>query len=230
MLKSRPLFDACKTPLEVDLLNARTLAVALALAALVTLPVASAHKTTYTPEGNVKIVWGFLGEPAVTMTKTGLDLGLTDNATGAPILGAQETLRASLVFGEERHDFSLRAQFGSPGKYTDVVTLSRPGLYSLHLNGTLNGTAVDMTIPAAHDVEAIEETYFPSMEHGDADLAAKVAALEAKVAALEAKATAQSQTPATTSTATGGNDAPGFGALAALAAVGLALVLLRRRA
>ena len=211
-------------------MHLRILVAALALA-LALAPTAAAHKTAYTPDGKFKIVWGFLNEPAVTMDKTGLDLILTDNATGAPILGAHETVEVRLKHGEEEiHLKDLGARFGSPGAYTQVITLTKPGLYTLVLQGTINGTEVDMSIPAAHEAAPISETYFPPFEAADATaLAAKVSELETKVAALEARATTQSTTPAPTVTQPpGGNDAPALGIVGALAALGVVLLLRRR--
>lgn len=209
----------------------RSLVAALILS-LALAPIASAHKTTYTEDGKVKVLWGFLNEPAVTMDKTGIDLVLTDNATGAAILGADETLEVRLRHGaEEIRLDDLGARFGAPGAYTQVITLTKPGLYTLVLDGTINGTHVQMAIPAAHEVAPISETYFPEMASADAAaLAAKVAELETKVAALEAKAATRSTTPVPPVTQGGlGNDAPALGLVGALTALGVVL-LLRRRA
>lgn len=208
-------------------------ALSLLLLALVVAPTAEAHKTTYTPDGKVRIVWGFLSEPAITMTKTGLDLHLYHNATGAPIEGAEKTLNASLVYGDQVHRFEkLAAQHGQKGRYTEVVTLTRPGIYSLRLEGAINGTAVQMDVQAAHEIAGIEDTYFPALgaAAGDADISAKVAQLEAKIAALEAKAQTQSGTPATlTPQAPASNAVPGPGLAATLALVAVAALLLIRR-
>lgn len=203
---------------------ATTALVALLLAAA---PLASAHKTAYTDDGRVKVTWGFLNEPAVTHTKTGLDLSLTDNETGAPLEGVEETLTASLRWGDQVHEFEdLRAQHGQKGRYTGVITLTQPGIYHLVLKGTINGTEVDMEIPTAHEVTAIDETYFPPAESLDA----RVAALEQQVAALQAELETQGGTPATvTPQDTGSNGVPAPGVALALLAVA-AVVLARRRA
>lgn len=207
----------------------RAVAALLALALLAAVPTAAAHKTAYSADGKIRIVWGFLDEPAVTMAKNGLDLRVVDNATGYAIPDLQDDLQAELHYGEEHLEMDLTGQFGKPGSYTFTVTPSRPGVYALHLAGTVNGTELDLEIPGAHALEAIEETYFPKVEAADnAALAEKVATLEAKVAALEAKAKAQSETPTPVSSVSG-KDAPGFGVLAALGAVAV-VVLLRRRA
>lgn len=202
-------------------------AVALSLA-----PTAAAHKTAYTSDGKVKIVWGFLNEPAVTWTKTGLDLVLTDNATGAAISGAESTVEVHLKRGEQEiHLEDLRAQFGRPGAYSQPITLTKPGLYALVLHGKINDTDVDMTIEAAHEVEAIEETFFPALEEspyaaGGAD-GARIAALEAKVAALEARAKTASETPTDVTAQTA--PVPDLALALALALV-VAIALARRRA
>lgn len=198
---------------------------------------ASAHKTAYSPDGKVKIVWGFVNEPAVSMTKNGLHLALSDNLTGAPITGA-ESLHAELKYAgaDEERELPLSAQFNVPGAYTSVVTPSKPGLYTLHLKGTINGSEVDLEIPASHDVTAIEETYFPEIEAAEtgdtAELVAQIQALTARVSALEAKAQTQSNTPATLTPqpTAGGNDTPLSAGivLAALGAVALALAMRRR--
>lgn len=205
----------------------------IALAALLVLMAAAgtaaAHKTAYTPDGKIKIVWGFLNEPAVTMTKTGLDLRLSSNETGAPIAGAEKTLNASLVYGDQVHDFALSASHGTAGAYTDKITLTRPGLYSLRLVGTINGTEVDMTIPGAHEVAAIEETYFPALGQGAGDADARIRALEAKVTALEGKLATQTGTPADVTPQGGANDVPAAGLLPALAVLGVAALVLARR-
>lgn len=208
-----------------------TLATLLALGLLLTAAAgtAAAHKTTYSADGKVKIVWGFLNEPAVTWTKTGLDLILSDNATGAPLEGVEKTLKASLVLGDQVHAFEdFGAQHGQKGRYTDVVTLTRPGLYSLRLEGTINGSAVALTIPAQHEVSDVKETYFPDAD-GPSQLAARLKALEDQVATLKATQQTQATTPAPVNEQK--NDTPAPGPLAVLALLGVAaLALARRRA
>src|SRR5437879_3855551 len=90
---------------------------------------ATAHKTAYSPDGKIKIVWGFLNEPAVTFTKTGLDLILTDNATGAPIDGVTaNTLKVEMHHGDDEMELEdFGPQFGTHGRYTGVITLTQPG-------------------------------------------------------------------------------------------------------
>jgi len=186
-------------------MNIRTLFASLALVALLLAPTAAAHKTTYSDDGKIKIVWGFRNEPATTWTKTDLDLILTDNVTGAPITGATETIQhAALEYGEEELDLELEAQHGQVGRYTSqVVTLTRPGYYTLHLEGTIND---------ANPYEAATE----------------IAALKARLDALEAKADTQSSTPATVTAQTPTSQTPGFTFVALLGAVAVLLALRRK--
>lgn len=204
-----------------------TTLVALGLLLTAAAGTASAHKTAYTPDNKVKITWGFLNEPAVTWTKTGLDLILRDNATGAPIEGADKTLNASLVLGDAAHAFELSPQHGADkkGSYTDVVTLTRPGLYGLRLTGTINGSAVDMTIPAQHEITDVQETYFPDAD-GPAQLAARLKALEDQVGALKATQKAQTDAPATVTTQ---KNTPAAGLVPTLGLLAVAALLLARR-
>jgi hypothetical protein len=201
----------------------------LALALLV-VPTASAHASVFTSDGRYKVTFGFLNEPAVTYTKTGLDLIITDNATGGPVDGADKTLHATLLYGDKTHDLSLAPQFGTHGRYTDTITLTEPGFYKLHVTGTLNGTTVDVTIPAKEPTPDINDTYFPDHPPSLADLQAQVAALQQQVAALQAKATQQaaSTTPVTTQFAPT-KAAPAVELVGALAVVGAAAFLLGRR-
>lgn len=204
--------------------------VSLALLLVAASGTASAHKTAYSADGKVRIVWGFLNEPAVTYTKTGIDLQLRDNATGAPIEGADKTVNASLVLGDQAHAFDgLAPQHGADkkGYYTDIVTLTRPGLYGLRLVGTIDGTPVDMTIPAQHEVNDVGATYFPDAM-GPGQLAGEVTKLRQELDALKAQVQTQTGTPADV-TPQGGNGVPAPGLLASLAVVGVAAVLLMRR-
>jgi MYXO-CTERM domain-containing protein len=181
----------------------------LALAALLlAAPLASAHKTVYTSDDKFKLTFGFLNEPAVTWTKTGIDLIITDNVTGGPVDGADKTLNASLVYGDQSRDLALKPQFGTHGRYTDVITMTRPGLYKLHLVGKVNGTTVDVLIPQVEATPDIKT--------------------QATTPATVISQTPGSSTPASSTPAT--KPAPGFEPVMAFAVLGVvALLVLRRR-
>jgi hypothetical protein len=186
---------------------------------------AAAHATAYSPDGKWKFVFGFTNEPAVTMTKNGLDLQIIDNATGFKIPDLQTSLKAEMHKGDvERELKDFAGQFNKSGYYTAAITPTEPGVYTLHLAGTINGSDVEIEIKTSHDVADIADTYFPARD------AADYTELEARVAALEAKAKTQSETPTTTTKATS-KGTPGFEPALLAGAVGvvvLALALRRR--
>lgn len=204
----------------------------------VSMGTASAHKTVTTEDGLTKVTWGFLNEPATTFTKSGLDLILRDNATNGGIPGGVANLTGELRYGDEKIDLVLAPQHGreAEGRYTSqVITLARPGLYTLYLKGSINGSAIDMAIPGAHETHDISDTLFPkgafdpyTPATGDTSaLEGEIAALKARIAALEAKANTQASTPATVKPETSDTPAPGLVAL--LAGVAVAAVVLARR-
>ncbi|HWG89870.1 MAG TPA: hypothetical protein VNZ52_03380 [Candidatus Thermoplasmatota archaeon] len=186
---------------------------------------ASAHATYYTTDDKYQIVLGNIGEPVYTDMKTGLDLIIrTNTTTPQPVSGLEKSLNATLVGpGGETLNLPLQGQHGKPGYYTFTkgYVLTQPGLYSLRLVGSINGTAVDGTYQNKHEIEPLAEIGFPAKGVSAAELAAKVQALEQKVAALEAGHDEHEDTAR--------NTVPGFEALFGLAAVGAAGLLAFRR-
>lgn len=208
----------------------------LLLAALVPAAGAHASQTAGTGADVYRITWGLQNEPATTWQKTGLDLIIVNNATRGGVPGLHHTLNATLIYLEDELTMPLEPQHGreQEGRYTfeHPVTLTRGGLYSLRVEGTINGTAVNLTIPAAHPYHDIEETFFPEapspFSAAGGDLQAEIDALQARIAALEAQADAQATQPADVVPT---NTTPGASlalALAGVAVVALALGFRRR--
>jgi hypothetical protein len=161
---------------------------------------ASAHATAYTPDGKVKFVYGNLGEPVYTFQKTGLDLGIYDNRTGASITGLEAVvghgdhvtpkLTIGWRYGAQGGpalDFSkdLTAQFGKPGWYTYPVMYTKPGLYYLSIKGSINGTMVDQTITPLHEIKEMKDIMWPDKVGQPSDQDARIMALESKVEAMK---------------------------------------------
>lgn len=208
------------------------------------IPSASAHASKTSDDGKVKITWGLLDEPGFTYQKNKLDLIIRDNATNAGIGGltAANFTEIALHYGEEEYALgNVTAYRGAKGanagdgNYTaaNAVFLTRPGIYTLHVKGNIQGSEIDVEIPAAHEYEDMSEIMFPEEIEFGADtsaLEARIAVLETEIAALKAQAKTQSETPATvTEQPTSTVPVPGFGLLAAaLGAVGVALVLRRK--
>ncbi|MEA3199470.1 MAG: hypothetical protein QOE90_898 [Thermoplasmata archaeon] len=209
----------------------RTFAILTILATLALLPVASAHMTAYSSDNKWKFVYGFLNEPSSTYTKNGLDLRVFDNATGALLPGLESNLTASLTYTNQTFTFSdFGGQFGKPGYYTGTVTPTAPGTYKLHLTGSINGSAVDVTIPPKEDVHELKDSFFPKAS-SPADQDARIAVLESQVQALQAKLATQASTPATVQpSATPAKGVPGFEVALTLGVLAvLGAIVLRRR-
>lgn len=243
------MFEGCQR--RSLTLNIRLIALTLvaALALTTAAPLASAHASKTSDDGKIKVTWGWTDEPATTEAKNGLDLILryADNNTG--VMGAHNSdLKVEIHYGSDVLKLdAIKPQHGkeAEGRYTGPhpITPSKSGLYTLKIKGTLEGSPIDLEIPANHEVEAIEHTYFPEKAgHGetpsggdDSALEARIAALEQKVAALEAEAKTQSeQTPTpTTQTGAGATDAgkgiPGLGIGLVIGALGMVAIALSMR-
>lgn len=204
-------------------------------------PLAAAHKSATSPDGKIKLVWGFADEPALTGTPNAIDLQILDAATNAPIDGVTATtLRVEMHYGDEEFAFTdFGPVFNQHGKYTATVTPTQPGYYVLHLSGAINGSDLGpdgVEIQASHEVREVANTYFPAM-NASANDDARVGALEKdvkelkdEVAALKAQLKTQATTPASTapqSTPVSPTPSVALGAVA-LALVVVALAMRRR--
>lgn len=186
------------------LARATVLTVGILTLASILVGSAAAHATHYSPDGKIKFVYGHLNEPAYTFVKTGLDLSIIDNATGKGISGFDTDARSTedpaapkltvlYRYGAEggpTKDISndFRAQHGQVGKYTHPITFTRPGLYSIVISGTINGTVLNSFVLApAHAVEAQDDIMWPDQVGTDDEQVERIETLEKKVVELEGK-------------------------------------------
>lgn len=205
----------------------------LTLAALLALPAAAAHQTAYSADGRLRFTYGSLGEPVYTFQKSGLDLGVFDNATGAPIEGLAASegaqpgaigFRLWLVHAGQELELTpgLRTQFGRAGWYTYPYMLTEPGGYALRIDGTINGTPVQQTIPPRHDIQGTDSIMWPQ-QYPTPDT------LESRLEAVERQLAAQDGGDSGTGGAGGGSDKGSPGPLWALPLALLAVALVLRR-
>lgn len=221
---------------------------------LATLPLALAHEHVEVADGRYELTFGWRTEPAFVGEPNGLDLKIdrlaasdvhageddhesdhgnetSDEGHAAgertPVLGQTDELTVTYEYaGKTFEPLNLRAAFGRPGWYTADITPTRPGVYTIHVTGTIEGHAVDVRVEP-HEVEDLDETSFPEADPPYYELVAKVAELEAKVAKLETDARTQIENPPPTTDAK--NDAPAAGAVAALGVILFVGLALRRR-
>lgn len=164
------------------------LAVALALAGslvLVGQPVAAHEHVTVGP---YELIVGWRDEPAVAGSVNGLDLGIFDNATRAPFVGAESTLSATLKSGPASVPKALEPQFGRDGWYTFDMIPTRAGAYSVRLLGTLNTTTVDVTV-TLDDVIPASDLAFPTPDPTTPQLQSQIQDAQATISALQGQLT-----------------------------------------
>lgn len=212
-----------------------SIVVTLALLGSLAAPLASAHETYTAGDGRFELVIGEQNEPVYTYKWTNLDLIVrtaSDDGGGGgqPVEDAHLTLDATLIAPDSSTlNLPLEPQFGEVGRYAfeEGYLLTRPGQYQLRLEGQINGTDINGTFDMPGPRTSWSDRSFPdpgvpgivqmdddiqALEDDNERLRDRVDALEQQVDALQAEA----------------NTIPGFGALAALAAVGIAFLVGRR--
>lgn len=186
-----------------------------------------------TQEGDtLEFTVGWISEPPFTNLKNGIHLGVewVSNETAITNL---TTLNAQLEFGGKTFPLQLRPLFGRPGVYTDDVTPTRPGTYTLRVTGSAHGQAISFseqieTVAPGSDIEFPEPSPDAAALRGEVrSLAQQVTDLQRQLADLRANGTAPARNGVTTGPGAG---VPGFEAVAVAAALAVAVGVARRRA
>jgi hypothetical protein len=146
-------------------------------AALAGLPVSASAHETRTVAGKYKFVVGFLSEPAITDQPNGIDLTITSATTGEPVLGAEKSLKAQIIFGAESEDVQLAPRFNLPGKYAGNVIPTKAGTWKFHFTGKLNDDNIDESFTSGpgrfNDVASAQSLQFPVKAPPLAELSAQ---------------------------------------------------------
>jgi hypothetical protein len=161
----------------------RRIALSLLLAALLlplTTSLALAHG--HTEAGDYEIVIGFHNEPAYAGEPNGLDLFVTNKATGEKINDLADTLKAEIIFGSSKKELEVRAQWGQDGAYTADVLPTAAGDYTWHIWGDIKGTPVDVSMTSSPEtfsaIKAKSVVAFPAAEATPAELQAQAASAQ----------------------------------------------------
>ena len=181
------------------------------LATLLGAGVVLAHESRQV--GDLTFVVGFLDEPVYSGQKSGLDLRVSRG--DSPVEGLDESLEATVTFGDATRDLAIEPVFGQPGAYRSVFFPTAAGPYTFRIVGEVDGQAIDESFTSGPDtfseVQDAVSGQFPVAFPAMADLAR------------EAEAGAGAATTATVALVLGA-----AGLLAALVALGLTFA--RRRA
>ncbi|GIW12387.1 MAG: hypothetical protein KatS3mg061_3444 [Dehalococcoidia bacterium] len=140
--------------------------------------------------GPYTFVVGFINEPAFSDMLNGVDLRITQTATGEPVTGAEQTLKVTVMQGSDSRELSLRARFNQPGAYVADFVPTRPGQYRFRFTGTIAGTPINELFESGpgrfNDVEDAAKLKFPAPAAAPAqDTSAQLTQLARQVATLE---------------------------------------------
>jgi hypothetical protein len=222
------------------------LAAAAAIALALPAAPAAAHEQRHV-NGN-DVVVGWLEEPAFAGFLNAVQFIATRG--GQPVEDAR--LEVEVVFGgpdaEQRTDpMPLEPAFGAPGEYHATLIPTRPGQYTFHVTGTMNGQVDEVFTSGPEtfdDIQEVSGVQFPEQDPPPGELAEAVTQLqeqldEAQAAVQEARdraGAAESDLAAAREDAESAEDAAGLArwlaigaAVAAVAAIVIALVVRRPR-
>jgi len=149
---------------------------------------ASAHE--HETVGPYEFIVGWRFEPAYVGVLNGLDLGIEENTDGGTVWveGAEAYLTATITTGAASVQKALEPEFGEPGWYTFDVIPTVEGDYSVRLQGTLNSTAIDVTVPL-DTVDAASGAEFPTPSPTPSELGDSIQSLTGQVETLQGQLT-----------------------------------------
>ena len=81
------------------------------------------------------IVIGFIDEPVYAGQKSGLEFRVS-KGENAPIEGLEDTLKAEVIYQDQKRELPISAAFGEPGAYRSVFFPTAAGPYTFHVFGT----------------------------------------------------------------------------------------------
>lgn len=124
--------------------------------------------------GPYTIVVGWLVEPPVVGERNALTIEITED--GEPVSGAEDDLRAELVYGAQTFRTNLNPTEES-GLYTATIFPTVRGQYAVRLFGTLNGLEIDETIEP-EEVFSADRIQFPEPLPDTRELQKQITTLE----------------------------------------------------
>lgn len=153
----------------INMQRGRLFVLLVATAVLVaSVPIASAHDTV-TVDG-YEVTFGGADEPVITGERMWLEVHLLEAETGESVEGAEDNLNISVQrpFGNDTRELEVSSRFGEPGYYEAPIIFTEPGTYTVYVNGTVNGTAMNLSFQKqVHDAEELQ---YPPAEEDEADL------------------------------------------------------------
>ena len=99
--------------------------------------------------GDHTYIVGFIDEPVFTGQKSGLEFGAFHGEE--PLEGLEETLSATVTFGDQTRDLEISPRFGEPGWYESVFFPTAAGPYTFRIFGDIEGEPFDESFTSGPD-------------------------------------------------------------------------------
>jgi hypothetical protein len=125
----------------------RAAVLAAALTTIVGTGTVLAHETR--DVGDHTVVVGFADEPVFTGQKSGLEFSVSRGEE--PVEGLEETLAATVTFGDQTRDLEISPRFGEPGWYQSVFFPTAAGPYTFRIVGDVEGEPFDESFTSGPD-------------------------------------------------------------------------------
>ena len=179
-------------------------ALVVVLAALVVLiPAGAAFAHEDREIGPYEAAVGFGSEPAYAGSENSVQMLIFDAKSGDPVVDLGPTLNVQVEYGDEQMEqmtmepnFEV-GEFGVPGDYRAFFIPTRPGDYSFHFTGEINGTEVDETFTSSEStfssVDDPASVEFPVQDPTNGELGDAITRLQPRV---DAAAAGQKKTAA----------------------------------
>lgn len=156
----------------------RSLAALVVVAASMMLMAGSALAHEHREVGDYELTVGFLNEPAILEEPNGVSLEVMKGHgdAGVPVEGLAGSLRAEVIYGENRLPVELQAAFGQPGAYKSDFIPTEIGAYTFHIFGSIEGVDIDESFTSGpetfSEVVSRDAMTFPSQVESVGDVAA----------------------------------------------------------
>ena len=137
--------------------------------------------------GDYDITIGWRVEPAYVGIFNGPEFWVKKHADGSPVTGAESMLHMLVHLGDQQKVVQFAPVENDPGHYSADLIPTRPGDYTFHLFGTINGQDVDEQFTSADglfaSVDPQSDILFPPLDATDNSGAATPEATSAVTAA-----------------------------------------------
>ncbi len=144
----------------------RWLGAALGLILMVVAGPAWAHEAVIV--GDYAFTVGWLNEPVIAGQVNGLELfvapapeeGAADSQEAEGVTGLEDTLVFTVEYGGVERAYTLSPAFDEPGGYDAEFLPTRPGQYTFHFTGSVEGQPVDVQIEP-EEIQDAADLSFP---------------------------------------------------------------------